>query len=694
MARDSRMNRRGFLRGSALAAVSVIAASCAAPTAQVIEKEVPVEKIVKETVIVEKEVPVEKVVKETVITEKQVAVEKVVTATPVPVKYKEAPMLAELVKAGKLPPVDERLPVDPLVLEPVDQIGKYGGILTQLSTNGTNFGVGGYWWVENFIKWKRDWSGHRPNLITQWEWNADGTEITMYLRKGIKWSDGQPLTWNDWLFWFHDMIQDEKVALPRQTGTHVAGEPMKTTLLDDYTLKCNFAAPNPLFLEVLSRGSGSRATAWQVVPAHYLKQFHYKYNKALKDTEVQDLLDRYNTRYPYTDMPVFSAMKVKELTLRESMVLERNPYYWKVDTEGNQLPYLDGEQVRFMGDAEVLKLAARNGEMDFGNVGGVRDISVMKENEAQGNYKVVLYRRGDNIEAGMMMLFCIADEGLKELIWNIKFRQALSWAIDRDKVNDIVFLGTAQPRQATQMPYGPEFQTERGKKVLAEWTAHCRDYHPETAEKLLDEIGVKDVNNDGWRERPDGTPLEIMVDVPVTSPNLVESFKLVTDDYAKIGLKMVMNTIDSTVLSQRVGNCECAFRARNGTAGGLYIAQSFWTPVENTEYCICGQPYGAWYQSGGKEGLPPPPGSMIEKLQQIYAEAITVVDGAKRDDMVLDGYQIHIDEGPFNIGIVGDTIDPYAVKNTLKNVQEFGLTSSGVFGFPATMDPEQWYKEG
>jgi len=683
---QERISRRNFLRGSAISILAAGLQACkqAEPTAAPAPTNTTAPAAATNTPAPTREFAV-------------AATNTPLAATPTPLPaaaYKEAPMLAELVKAGKLPPVDERLPLEPLVVEPVAQIGKYGGMLTQLSTSGTNFGINGYWIVENFIKWNRDWSGHRPNLLTKWEWNADGTEITMYMRKGIKWSDGEPLTWDDWLFWFYDMIEDAKVALPRQSGTHVGGVAMKTEKLDDFTLKCSFAGPNPLFLEMLSRGAGARSSSWQFVPAHYMKQFHYKYTPAA--TETKDLLDRYNdpSRHTFLDMPTFCAMKVKEITLRESMVLERNPYYWKVDTEGNQLPYLDGSQIRFMADAEVLKLAATNGEMDFGNVGGVRDIAVMKENEAKGNFKVVLFKRGDNIEAGLMPLFCIADEGLKELIWNVKFRQALSWAIDRDKVNDIVFLGTAKPRQATQMPYGPEFQTERGKKVLAEWEAHCRDYQPETAKKLLDEIGVKDVNNDGFRERPDGTPLEIVVDVAVTSPNYVESFKLVTDDYAKVGLKMVMNTIDGTVINQRIVNCETAFRARNGTAGGLYIAQSFWTPVENTEYCICGQPYGQWYQSGGKQGLPPPPGSMIERLQQIYTDAIKVVDPKKRDDMVLDGYQIHIDEGPFNIGIVGDTVDPYAVKNTLKNVQEFGLTSSGVFGFPSTLDPEQWYKEG
>jgi peptide/nickel transport system substrate-binding protein len=682
----TRITRRNFLKASAVTVLGAAVAACAqpAPTAA------PTKPAAQPTAVPPTAKPVEPT--------KPFAVAPTNTPQAVPptaipkAAYKEAPMLAELVKAGKLPAVDQRLPSEPLVLDPVEKIGKYGGTMNMLTTGATDVGAG--WnYAENFIKWNRDWSGHRPNLLTKWAWNANGTEITMYLRKGIKWSDGKPLTWDDWLFWFNDMIEDAKIALPRQTGTHIAGEAMKTKKVDDFTLTCTFAAPNPLFLEMLSRGGGARSSCWQIVPAHYMKQFHYKYNTAVKDTDTKAILDRYNSpsRYTFFDMPAINAWVVTELKQREYATLERNPYFWKTDKEGNQLPYIDKVQYKFMGDAQVLLLSATNGEADFGYVGGIKDIATAKANEAKGGYKVNLYNRGDNIEAGLMPLFCVADPGLNALIWNKKFRQALSLGIDRNKVNDIVFLGSAKPRQATQMPYGPEFQTERGKKVLADWTKHVADYKPEEAKKLLDEINVKDVNNDGWRERPDGSKLEIIVDVAVTSSNYVESFKLVKDDYQKIGLNLIMNVIDGTVINQRILNCECAFRARNGTAGGLYIAQSFWTPVENTEYCICGQPYGLYYQSGGKQGIAPPAGSPLEKLVKIYDDAIKVVDGKKRDDMVLDGYQIHIDEGPFNIGIVGDSVDCYVIKNYLKNVQTFGLTSSGVFSFPNTLDPEQWY---
>jgi hypothetical protein len=183
---NRKLSRRDFLHASALSAAGVLAASCAQPTAQVIEKEVPVEKIVKETVVVEKEVPVEKVVKETVVVEKEmpvekivketVVVEKVVTATPVPSKYKEAPELAALVESGKLPPLEERLPGNPVIIQPVDRIGKYGG-----DWNTALVGAGDSAWIartiqyEQLVRWDRPWTKVAPNVAESWE--AQGTKV-------------------------------------------------------------------------------------------------------------------------------------------------------------------------------------------------------------------------------------------------------------------------------------------------------------------------------------------------------------------------------------------------------------------------------------------------------------------------------------------------------------------------------------
>jgi peptide/nickel transport system substrate-binding protein len=682
----NKITRRNFLKASAVTVLGAAVAACAQPTPTA----VPTKPAAAAT---NTPVPVAPTAKPAEPTKPAAAATAAPTKPAAPT-YKEAPALAEQVKAGKLPPVDQRLPQDPLVLEAVEKVGKYGGELRMITTDGANFGtIGGYFQVENFAKWRRDYQGHRPNIVSKWSWNAAGTELTMYLRKGVKWSDGAPFTWDDWLFWWNDMINDTKVNLPRQTGTHTVGGAMKTDKIDDFTLKLTWPDPNPLFIEVISRGSGARASGWQIVPAHYMKKFHPKYNTAIPDTK--ELLDRYNNRRLYPDMPTYSCYMLKEYKQREYMTLVRNPYYWKTDTEGNQLPYIDTVNVKAVADNEVLKLLAINGDVDITrDAFGIKDIALMKENEKKGSYRTVLLKCGDAVNAGTIIYYCGPDKKLVNLLWNQKFRQALSWPINRERMNDIVFLGTAKPRNFVMWTDGPEFASPRGQKIMKEWSTNWATYQPDTAKKLLDELGVKDVNNDGYREYPDGTPLEITVDVDVASPYDPDCHKLAQEDYKAIGIKYTLNVISATVLEQRATNCETVFRSRGGAAGGLFIAQGHWTPVEAQSYCICGYPYGQWFQTGGKQGLPPPPEApWMKKLQDIYAEAIIIADPVKRTERLLDGYQVHIDDGPIQLGFVGDTVQPGIIHNKLHNVQDYAIVCSGVFGYPGTLDPEHWWKE-
>ncbi len=177
-------------------------------------------------------------------------------------------MLAEMVAAGTLPPVEERIPPSPLVLQPVKNPGVYGGTLRMVA------GDDGMGWLrmtvgnESLVKWERDVSGVRPNLLTSWEWNAEATELTAHFLEGVKWSDGETFTVDDYLFWWNEMVMDESIGLSTPAGTRVDGEPMKLEKVDDFTLKFTFAAPNPLFVDMAARGFYNAAQ--HLVPSHYL----------------------------------------------------------------------------------------------------------------------------------------------------------------------------------------------------------------------------------------------------------------------------------------------------------------------------------------------------------------------------------------------------------------------------------------
>lgn len=609
-------------------------------------------------------------------------------------QFREAPMLAAVVQAGDLPPVDERLPQDPLVVEPVEELGQYGGVWRMVDANDDLGWTRQTIMVEPFLKWNRDVSAMRPNLLERWEWNDEATELTVVFRRGIKWSDGEPLTVDDYLFWWNDMVLDERIPLGPPGGTTVGGQPMQVEKVDDYTLTYTFAAPNPLFLENHSRGHYHSAAF--VVPAHYLRQFHPEYNDAVENSD--ELMRRYDpvSRLRYPDTPTYMAWKLVEFQSGQRAVFERNPYYWKVDPAGNQLPYIDRIEVQISeggSPTEFVTLKAIAGELDM----QVRDIALQDvplilESAEAGDYRVIMWNRGDFAWPWLILMYDYPDEGIVDLMYTPEFRRALSVAINRDRINNIAALGLAKPRQFALSPESGEFQSPEGKQVYEEWSTSYAQYDPEQAGRWLDEIGVVDADGDGFRDRPDGTPLELIVDVSVTDQKSIDSLDLIKEDWENVGLKMVINAIAGEVMNQRAQAGEIMIRGWGSAAAwGLVSAATVWTPVEGVTYALGGVRIGQYYISGGATGVAPRPGSALEKLQDAYTELISIVDPVEREAKLLEAYRLHIDEGPLSIGTVGEHVSPLVVKNNFRNVPDTGIVASWDLGYPGTADPEQFY---
>lgn len=607
--------------------------------------------------------------------------------------YSEAPSLAEQVAAGSLPPVAERLPASPLVLEPVESIGTYGGTWHAMDSSDDLGWTGQTIYTDSFLKWNRDANGMRPNLAQSWEWNDDSTELTVHIVEGIKWSDGEPLTVDDYLYWWNDLVGNDELPYGPPDGTQFNGVPMTVEKVDDYTLHFTFPIPNPLFLETQSRGSYYASKHFR--PAHYLQQFDPAYNTAVTDTT--ELVARVDNPMHYPDMPTFMAWRPVEYTSGQLLVLERNPYYWKVDSEGNQLPYIDRIEVKIAAPGsnaaeQVLQEAiAGNLDMQTRTV-DIKDISVLLENQEAGDYRVVMWNQGDFASPWLILHYDNIDEGLNDLMYMKEFRQALSVAINRDRINQIVNLGLAKAHQFVLSAESPEFQSERGQEVYNNWATSFATYDPEAAKALLDGIGVVDADGDGWRDRPDGSKLDVIVDVPSSDQGNIDSMDLIKEDWDAIGLNTTLSISEFSNIEQRLDAGEVFIMAWPGAAAwGLISAPAAWTPVENTTYNMGGQLLGRWYQTGGQEGVAPRAGSALEQLQNAYTELITINDEQERYSKLLDAYQLHIDEGPFSIGTVGDHPSPTIVKNNFHNVPPIGLTASWDLGYPGSADPEQFY---
>ena len=326
-------------------------------------------------------------------------------------QYQQAPSLS-----ADLPPVAERLPNQPLVLEPVEEVGTYGGTWRMVDYDDTLGWTRQTIWIEPFVKFNRDLNGIRPNVLESWEWNDDATGLTLNFREGMKWSDGEPLTANDYLFWWNDMVINENVPVEAPTWTRPGGEDMIVEKVDDYTVRLGFSEPNPLFLEFAGRGHYN--SAQQIVPAHYLKQFHPDYSDAENSDELMKRYDT-NTRLQYPDMPTFLAWKVKQFNSGQSALFERNPYYWKVDTAGNQLPYIDNLEVQISSSGsanEQVTLKAIAGELDMQTRDiDLKDISLVLENAEAGDYRVLMWSRGDFAWPWLMLMYDYPDAGIVDL---------------------------------------------------------------------------------------------------------------------------------------------------------------------------------------------------------------------------------------------------------------------------------------
>ena len=451
---------------------------------------------------------------------------------------KEAPELAELVKLGKLPPVEERLPDAPLVVEPVEEIGRYGGTLNR-TYFGTSDAAG---WErltrEPLIGWDREYVQLRPNVARAWEVLEDGRVFVFHLRKGMKWSDGTPFTADDILFWYEDIILNKELNPVPPSLWSFKGELLQVEKIDDYTVKISFSEPYGWFPYQLAEFGNIYA------PKHYLKQFHINYadqeelerqtREAGFSTWNQLFTDK-NSAFNNPDYPVITAWKV-DARPSARFVASRNPYYWKVDPEGNQLPYIDRVSQQLISDTELMVMKAISGEIDF----QIRhfhnrwlDFPLLMQNAESGKYRVLLWNSDYAGAAVLYFNLNTKNPVLRPLFNDSRFRRALSLAIDRDEINELVFLGAGAPQQPFLTPGSPAYDESTARRYT--------EYDPARANELLDEIGLTQRDSAGYRLSPDGQPIVINIEVRSgVSQEQVTTAELFADYWSKVGIRAVV----------------------------------------------------------------------------------------------------------------------------------------------------------
>lgn len=556
-----------------------------------------------------------------------------------PATLQEAPMLAELVKAGTLPPVEQRVPDEPCVTKPLNEIGKYGGTWRRGFT-GASDGENGNRMVavDKWIFW--DYTGTKviPSLAKAWKISDDGKTTTIYLRKGLKWSDGAPYSADDCMFWFEDMYSDPALVPTPDRAMAPGGKPGKMVKVDDLTIEFQFENPYWLFELVLAGdmlpGRGQAVGQFGpyyyggYAPRHYLSQFLPKYTDQAKldaDAKAANYTDwkaRFQVLKDWERNPDLPGVQPWKLVAGADITtplwaVERNPYYWEVDTAGNQLPYIDRVQWTLGENTEVINLRAIAGEYDQQERHlAVANLPVFIENQQKGNYTVHIDPGTNGGDANLYFNFSFdADPEVKKWILNKDFRRALSMATDRAQINEAFFLGLGTEGSAIPAPNMPEYPGD-------EWRTKWHTLDIDQANALLDKIGLDKKDASGMRLRTDGQGiLRIEVNTTNSFVNYSKIAEMIAPQWKKIGITLDIKDMERSTWEQnRNANAQQIAMWSNGGTELIYLYPIHALPVQ--ENSQVGPLIARWYGTGGTDGVAPTDPD-LQKCMDLYTEAQT-----------------------------------------------------------------------
>ncbi|MCM3629781.1 ABC transporter substrate-binding protein [Paenibacillus glycanilyticus] len=600
---------------------------------------------------------------------------------------KEAPMLAKLVADGSLPPLAERLPVqaDVMVEPVVDQIGQYGGDWTMAWT-----GPGDKWSVgqpteEALFRFNKDGSGVEPNVAKSYEVNENSTEFTIHLREGMKWSDGEPFTANDVLFYWEHMLTKETFGKAIYDAYYsvdpVTGDKALATVtkVDDYTFKVVHKYPSVQFLERVAIDN-----KWFFAPAH----FHEKIlpelvgeDKALEIAKQWGFEDTTaflkETGYYYwlySQIPTLRPWVAKNDPNSDQFIMERNPYYWKTDPEGNQLPYMDRIVATKIQDPSQRVLGTLAGDFNLSTF-GAQDFTVLKENEKKGDYRVIAWQQPAWMTSGIQLNQTIDDPNLRKLFQDIRFREALSLGVNRTEITEIVTNGIADPIQAS---------VQEGLVGYQEgWADQWSAFDPERANALLDEIGLTKRDKSNFRLFPDGKDVTLTImDSSEDSANYTELLKKYYED---MGIKTNVKLVDQATLQELKYSNQVPVSIENISVVNVAYRPDALVPLRVLTPWY-GQ-YGLYVSSGGKEGIKPEGdvAKILEYWDQIKAAGTTEEINRLGDEIV----KLHM-KNQWVIGYAGPTPTLIAASNKMGNVPE-DLIWADEFRSLGAAHPAQFY---
>ena len=584
-------------------------------------------------------------------------------------ELQETPVFQEDVASGRLPKIEERVPNDPEVAE-FETTGMPGGELRMLMGGPKDTRMMVVYSYARLV-------GYTPSLnlapdILKSIDVEDGRIFILRLRRGHKWSDGHPFTSEDFRYWFEDVAQNNQLSpLGLPISMLPQGEVPRFEVLDETTVRYSWTRPNPLFLPDLAGPS----PLYIYRPSHYLKQFHQKYaEKATLDVLVKQanqrnwaaLHNRMDTMYrnDNPNLPSLEPWILKTKPPSDRFVFDRNPYYYRIDEAGHQLPYID-RVIFSIADSKIIPAKTGAGESDLqARYLRFDNYTFLKASEQRNDFKVRLWRSGPGSQLALYPNLNVNDEVWHGLVRDLRFRRALSLAVDRHEINQVIYFGLAIEGQNTVLPQSPLYDPE----YRSAWAR----FDVREANRLLDLIGLARRGADSIRLLPDGRPMEIIVENSGESTEQSDVLELIRDSWRRVGIRLFAKPSQLTLFRRRVFSGETLMSIDKGIENGLATAaMSPWEFAPTSQQQLEWPKWGQFYETKGTAGEPPDLPSAI-RLKELYEEWLAAASQQEQTRIWHDMLQIWADE-VFSIGTVAGVLQPIVVNAKLRNVPEQGI---------------------
>ncbi|MEL7091568.1 MAG: ABC transporter substrate-binding protein [Pseudomonadota bacterium] len=585
----------------------------------------------------------------------------------------ESSFWGDEVTKGDLPPIAERLPQTPIVVDMEAKgrtFGTQGGTLRTMITRTKDVRQMVVYGYARLVGYDHEYR-LKPDILESFE-VYEGRTFVLRLRPGHRWSDGAPFTSEDFRYWWEHVANNRQLSPSGPPDImRVGGKFATMSFPDAHTVVVEFPHPNPRFLPALAQAS----PPFIYRPAHYLKTYHEDFNSP---EDMQALIDDLRVRgwaplhnkldnmykFDNHELPTLQPWMPASTGAGSRYLFVRNPYFHRIDARGVQLPYIDVVEMSVVGSG-LVAAKANAGETDLQARGlDFRDTSILKKGEADGApYRTYLWSNGAASQIAIYPNLNFADPVWRNIMRDVRFRRALSLGIDRRIINRALYFGLGKEGGMTALQASPLFEEDN----LRKWAV----YDPGLASTLLDEMGLRERDDAGIRLLPDGRPMEFVIETAGERQEVENALAIITDTWRDIGIKLIMRPADRDILRNRVFSGVTMAAVWFGWDNGIpqpFTSPSYLAPTDQVFFAW--PKWGQYYQTSGAAGekIDMPEAGRLMRLNRDWERTR---DPVKREAIWREMLEIHADQ-QFGIGILSEAPQPIVVSDRLRNVPTKG----------------------